>query len=73
MPEHVQNALTMLDAGLSAPFIARFRRQEVGELNESVIRRLKRTREELEELDRRRGTILRLLEFEAVGRAPDRL
>ena len=25
-PEHVQNALTMLDAGLSAPFIGRFRR-----------------------------------------------
>jgi uncharacterized protein len=64
-PEHVQNALTMLDAGLSAPFIARFRRQEVGELSESVIRRLKRTREELEELDRRRGTILRLLEKES--------
>ena len=80
-PEHVQNALTMLDAGLSAPFIARFRRQEVGELNESVIRRLKRTREELEELDRRRGTILRLLEkepsatpakLEAIRRTTDR-
>src|SRR5258706_8176549 len=71
----------MLDAGLSAPFIARFRRQEVGELNESVIRRLKRTREELEELDRRRGTILRLLEkepsatpakLEAIRRTTDR-
>jgi protein Tex len=80
-PEHVQNALTMLDAGLSAPFIARFRRQEVGELSESVIRRLKRTREELEELDRRRGTILRLLEkepsatpekLEAIRRTTDR-
>jgi uncharacterized protein len=72
MPEHVQNALTMLDAGLSAPFIARFRRQEVGELSESVIRRLKRTREELEELDRRRGTILRLLEKEPSA-TPDKL
>jgi len=80
-PEHVQSALTMLDAGLSAPFIARFRRQEVGELNEGVIRRLKRTREELEELDRRRGTILRLLEkepsatpekLEAIRRTNDR-
>ncbi len=80
-PEHVQNALTMLDAGLSAPFIARFRRQEVGDLSESVIRRLKRTREELEELDRRRGTILRLLEkepsatpakLEAIRRTTDR-
>ncbi|MBK7643232.1 MAG: S1 RNA-binding domain-containing protein [Planctomycetes bacterium] len=80
-PEHVQNALTMLDAGLSAPFIARFRRKEIGELTESVIRRLKRIREELEELDRRRGTILRLLEkepsatpekLEAIRRTTDR-
>jgi uncharacterized protein len=71
-PEHVQNALTMLDAGLSAPFIARFRRQEIGDLGESVIRRLKRIREELEELDRRRGTILRLLEKEPSA-TPDKL
>lgn len=71
-PEHVQNALTMLDAGLSAPFIGRFRREEVGGLPESVIRRLKRAREELEELDRRRGTILRLLEKEPSA-TPDKL
>ncbi len=71
-PEHVQNALTMLDAGLSAPFIGRFRREEIGGLPESVIRRLKRAREELEELDRRRGTILRLLEKEPSA-TPDKL
>jgi uncharacterized protein len=62
--EHVQNALEMLDAGLSAPFIGRFRRARVGLLSESAIRRLQRRRQELEELDRRRGTILRLLEHE---------
>lgn len=61
-PESVLNVLTMLDAGLTAPFIGRFRRAEVAALTESQIRRLQRRRTELEELDRRRGTILRLLE-----------
>jgi uncharacterized protein len=70
--EHVQNALEMLDAGLSAPFIGRFRRDRVGALSESSIRRLHRRRQELEELDRRRGTILRLLEHEA-GMGQDKL
>lgn len=62
--EHVRNALDMIDAGLSAPFIGRFRRGQVGTMSESVLRRLKRRRDELDELDRRRGTILRMLEKE---------
>lgn len=61
-PEHVQRVIEMLDAGLSAPFIGRFRRDDINALHESVIRRIDRRREELEELDRRRGTILRMLE-----------
>jgi protein Tex len=60
--EHVRNALEMIDAGLSAPFIGRFRHALVGNLNESTVRRLALRRQEFEELDRRRGTILRLLE-----------
>ncbi len=63
-PEQVQRALEMLDAGLSAPFVGRFRRAEVGAIGEHGLRRLQRQRQELEELDRRRGTILRLLEKE---------
>jgi uncharacterized protein len=63
-PDHVQSALEMLDAGLCAPFIGRFRRTQVGPLTESAIRRLDRRRKELEELDRRRATILALLERE---------
>ena len=64
-PDHVRNALEMLDAGLSAPFIGRFRRAPVAALSESMIRRLQHRRQELEDLDRRRGTILRLLEKES--------
>jgi uncharacterized protein len=61
-PEHVQNALTMLDAGLSAPFIGRFRRSDIGGLSESFVRRIHRRRDELVELDRRRATIVALLQ-----------
>ena len=61
---HVQSVLEMTDAGLGAPFIGRFRRSRTGGLSESIIRRIQGRREELQELDRRRGTILRLLEKE---------
>ena len=61
-PEHVQSALEMLDAGLCAPFIGRFRRAQIGALSESAIRRLDRRRKEFEELDRRRATIVSILE-----------
>ena len=61
-PKHVQRVIEMIDAGLSAPFIGRFRRDDINALHESVIRRIDRRREELEELDRRRGTIKRMLE-----------
>lgn len=63
--DDVRSALEMTDAGLSAPFIGRFRRAQVGLLSESALRRMTRRRQELEELDRRRGTILRLLEKES--------
>jgi uncharacterized protein len=66
-PDHVQSALEMLDAGLCAPFIGRFRRDRVGPLTETAIRRLDRRRRELEELDRRRATILSILEREPMA------
>ena len=52
----------MIDAGLAAPFIGRVRREATGGLSEGGVRRLATLRTELEELDRRRGTILRILE-----------
>ncbi|MFT5200365.1 MAG: transcriptional accessory protein Tex/SPT6, partial [Planctomycetota bacterium] len=58
----VQAVLEMTDAGLHAPFIARVRRLKTGGLTESQLRRLLQRRTELDELDRRRGTILRQLE-----------
>ena len=49
-PEHIQNVLNMLDAGLTPPFIGRFRRAEIDGLPESAIRRIQRRRTEFEEL-----------------------
>ncbi|MCE9593165.1 MAG: S1 RNA-binding domain-containing protein [Planctomycetes bacterium] len=60
--EHVRATLEMIDAGLAAPYIGRVRRAETGGFSETVVRRLARRREELAELDRRRGTIVRMLE-----------
>lgn len=68
---HIRGAIDLLDAGLSAPFIGRFRRAEVGGINESLIRSLDVRRRELEELDRRRATILRALEKEGTAKPAD--
>ncbi len=58
----VQAVLEMTDAGLQAPFIARVRRSQIGGRTEAKLRRLIQRRTELDDLDRRRGTILRQLE-----------
>jgi uncharacterized protein len=58
----VQRVLEMVEAGLGATYVARFRRAEVGDVPEHVVRRLEQRRAELEELDRRRATIQRLVE-----------
>ncbi len=77
----VQAVCEMLDAGLSPVFVGRFRRALTGALSEHQVRRLAQLRSELEDLDRRRGTILRQLErqegvepgaLEAVRRCMDR-
>ena len=79
--DQVQGILEMMDAGLLAPFIARVRRSRTGGLTEYQLRRLQQRRDELVELDRRRGTILRQLEketevpgaaVEAIQRCADR-
>ncbi len=69
-PEFVRATLDMLDAGLSAPYVGRVRRAETGGFPESIVRRLARMRDELVELDRRRATIVRMLESFGTVDAP---
>ncbi|MDA0948341.1 MAG: S1 RNA-binding domain-containing protein, partial [Planctomycetota bacterium] len=67
--DSIRAAFEMLDAGLSAPFVGRFRRDRTGGLTEGQIRRLEHRRAELEELDRRRATVLRALERDGAPEA----
>ncbi len=67
--KNVQSVLEMLDAGLTATYAGRVRRAESG-CPEGVVRRIDRARRELDELDRRRGTILRMLEGRDKGDEP---
>ncbi len=70
-PEHIHAALEMLDAGMLAPFIGRVRREPCGVMSESFLRRIDHRRSELEELDRRRATILRMVEASATATPAD--
>jgi len=70
-PEHVHAALEMLDAGMLAPFIGRVRRAPCGVMSEGFLRRIAHRRTELEELDRRRATILRMVEASATATPAD--
>ena len=53
--------LERLDQGLLPPFISRACRAEVGELTEGMVQRFAQRRQELLDLDLRRGNILRSL------------
>jgi uncharacterized protein len=70
-PEHIHAALEMQDFGMLAPFIARVRREPCGIMSESFVRRIAHRRTELEELDRRRATILRMVEASATATPAD--
>ncbi len=63
-PDQVALALELLGQGLRPPYIAQFRRAEVGQLTEGSLRRLDRRRRSFEELEGRRATILRSIEKE---------
>jgi uncharacterized protein len=64
---HAQRLFDLLAAGYQAPFLARFRRAEIGPFQEGAIRRFARRMKQLEELDRRRGTLLRTLDERKPG------
>ncbi len=70
-PEHIHAALEMLDIGMLAPFISHVRREPCGVMSESFVRRIAHRRTELEELDRRRATIMRMVEASATSTPAD--
>ena len=65
--EHAQRVFELLQAGYKAPYIAHYRRAEVGEVTDGSLRRFARRLKQFEELEKRRATLLRSIEEQAKG------
>ena len=57
-PDHIQNTLSLLLADNTIPFVARYRKEQTGNLDEVQIANLLDRYEYLKELEDRRETIL---------------
>ncbi len=70
-PASVAAAVALFDEGATLPFVARYRKERTGGLDEVQLRAILETRKQLAELDQRRQTILEALK--AQGRLTDAL
>ncbi len=61
-PFQVQNTVKLIDEGNTIPFIARYRKEVTGELNDQVLRELYERLVYLRSLDERREDVRRLIE-----------
>ena len=58
----VANTIKLLDEGATAPFIARYRKEMTGSLDEEKILQIKEANEKFTELEKRKETVLRTIE-----------
>jgi protein Tex len=58
----VDNTIALLNEGATIPFISRYRKELTGSLDEVVIESIKNEKEKLEELLKRRETVLKTIE-----------
>jgi len=58
----IANTITLLDEGATVPFISRYRKEMTGSLDEVAIGNIKDVKEQLDELDNRKVTILKTIE-----------
>ena len=65
-PEQVKAAVELLDAGNTIPFIARYRKEATGSLDDQVLRTLSERLEYLRSLDKRREEITKALSEQGV-------
>ena len=70
-PANVQNVLDLFNEGATIPFIARYRKEKTGEMNEIVLRQLSERFAYLSELEDRKKTILASIEEQ--GKLTDEL
>jgi uncharacterized protein len=61
-PQRVQNALTLFAEGGTVPFVARYRKEKTGEMNEIQLRALQDRFAYLKELEERKEVILQSIE-----------
>lgn len=61
-PEQATATIALLDAGNTIPFIARYRKERTGSLDEDQLRRISAALDNLRALDERRETILAAIE-----------
>jgi uncharacterized protein len=61
-PQQVQAVIEMLDEGNTIPFIARYRKERTGSLDEDQLRKIETGVERLRAMDERRTTILKTIE-----------
>ncbi|MFQ3578694.1 MAG: Tex-like N-terminal domain-containing protein, partial [Bacteroidales bacterium] len=60
--QQVENTIKLLDQGATIPFISRYRKEKTGSLDEVVIKAIQENYEELQELVKRKETILNTIE-----------
>ena len=61
-PDQVSSTVAMLDGGATVPFIARYRKEATGDLDDTTLRTLDERLIYLRELEARRATILASIE-----------
>lgn len=57
-PEHVDNVIKLLDEGNTIPFIARYRKEMTGSIDDQVLRRLNDRYEYLKNLEKRKEEVI---------------
>ncbi len=65
-PQQVQNVIDLLDAGNTIPFIARYRKERTGSMDDQTLRDLAERLEYLRNLEKRREEIGKALEEQGV-------
>ncbi|MBR4099261.1 MAG: RNA-binding transcriptional accessory protein [Clostridium sp.] len=70
-PEHIQNVVTLIDEGATIPFIARYRKELHGSMDDQLLRQLADRLQYLRNLDTRKTEILTAIENQ--GKLTDEL
>lgn len=60
--KQVSNVLKMMEEGSTIPFIARYRKEETGNLSDVTLRELEEEKERFEKLEERKATVLSAIE-----------